>query len=125
MQGTGKMSPVAGLFSEVQDEVLTDSVFEAMVRKDGSVRLGDKAGISIGHGLSGSRTLVRVRCSMHSLSAAPQVHLDLSNNNLGTESAVTIADALNANASLRYPYAPAHSVRIGLVVPQGTHTEQQ
>ena len=38
MQGTGKMSPVAGLFSEVQDEVLTDSVFEAMVR------LGDKAG---------------------------------------------------------------------------------
>lgn len=45
MQGTGKMSPVAGLFSEVQDEVLTDSVFEAMVRKDGSVRLGGKAGV--------------------------------------------------------------------------------
>ena len=45
MQGTGKMSPVAGLFSEVQDEVLTDCVFEAMVRKDGSVRLGDKAGL--------------------------------------------------------------------------------
>ena len=45
MQGTGKMSLVAGLFSEVQDEVLTDCMFEAMVRKDGSVRLGDKAGL--------------------------------------------------------------------------------
>ena len=45
MQGTGKMSPVAGLFSEVQDEVLTDCVFEAMVRKDGLVRLGGKAGL--------------------------------------------------------------------------------
>ena len=39
------MSPVAGLFSEVQDEVLTDCVFEAMVRKDGLVRLGGKAGL--------------------------------------------------------------------------------
>ena len=45
MQGTGKMSPVAGLFSEVQDEVLTDCVFEATVRKDGLVRLGGKAGL--------------------------------------------------------------------------------
>ena len=45
MQGTGKMSPVAGLFSEVQDEVLTDSVFEAMVRRDGLVGLGGKAGL--------------------------------------------------------------------------------
>ena len=45
MQGTGKMSPVAGLFSEVQDEVLTDCVFEAMVKKDGLVRLGGKAGL--------------------------------------------------------------------------------
>ena len=45
MQGTGKMSPVTGLFSEVQDEVLTDCVFEAMVRKDGLVRLGGKAGL--------------------------------------------------------------------------------
>ena len=45
MQGTGKMGPVAGLFSEVQDEVLTDCVFEAMVRKDGLVRLGGKAGL--------------------------------------------------------------------------------
>ena len=34
VQRTGKMSPVAGLFSEVQDEVLTDCVLEAMVKKD-------------------------------------------------------------------------------------------
>ena len=40
------MSPVAGLFSEVQDEVLTDCVLEAMVKKDGLVRLDGKAGLS-------------------------------------------------------------------------------
>ena len=46
MQGAGKMSPVAGLFSEVQDEVLTDRVLEAMVRGDGLVRLDGKASLS-------------------------------------------------------------------------------
>ena len=45
VQRTGKMSPVAGLFSEVQDEVLTDCVLEAMVKKDGLVRLDGKAGL--------------------------------------------------------------------------------
>ena len=40
------MSPVCGLFSEVQDELLTDCVLEAMVNKDGLVGLDGEDGFS-------------------------------------------------------------------------------
>ena len=46
VQRTGKMSPVSGLFSEVQDEVLTDCVLEAMVKKDGLVGLDGEDSLS-------------------------------------------------------------------------------
>ena len=46
VQRTGKMSPVCGLFSEVQDELLTDCVLEAMVKKDGLVGLDGEDSLS-------------------------------------------------------------------------------
>ena len=57
MQGAGKMSPVAGLFSEVQDEVLADCVFEEMVRKDnpGLVKLNGQASLGSAVHVDGSR----------------------------------------------------------------------
>ena len=56
MQGTGKMGPVAGLFSEVQDEVLADCVFEEMVRKDnpGLVKLNGQANLGSAVHVDGS-----------------------------------------------------------------------
>ena len=56
MQGAGKMGPVAGLFSEVQDEVLADCVFEEMVRKDnpGLVKLNGQANLGSAVHVDGS-----------------------------------------------------------------------